>query len=365
MVAHNNRSAGFDYLRLGLSISVVLWHSFFLLYGLSAMNSPARTPVLLILPMFFALSGILVSGSLSRIRTIAEFLTLRAVRIIPALAVEVTLSAIIIGLAFTSLPVHQYVASKDFSLYFLNILGNIHFLLPGVFLTNPTPIVNGSLWTIPYELECYIAITLLWIVGAIRRPVFLLLLIIIFQFSLPLRDMFRGEYVDLGKSLPGRVLVLSFLYGVLLFHFKERVVLKLWMFCAASVISFILMRSVLSSYFVALPAAYMTAYLGLMNPRKIPVLMDGDYSYGIYLYAGPIQQVVISLFPAFRTWWFVFLVAIIPICLFASFSWHFIEEPILKRRKTIVHGVERFVGPIASRAHRTRTTWSWRWFSSR
>ncbi len=365
MAAHNNRSRGFDYLRLGLSLAVVFWHSFFLLYGLSAMNSPARTLVVLILPMFFALSGFLVSGSLSRISTIAEFLTLRAVRILPALAVEVTLSAIIIGAVFTTLPLGQYYTSGGFGAYFLNILGDIHFQLPGVFKTNPTGLVNSSLWTIPYELECYLALTLLWLVGAIRRRTLLVALVIVFQLAVPLRDVMSGNYLHLDESLPGRVLVLGFLFGVILFQFRERVILSRWLFLAAAVATVVLLHWTVTSYFVALPAAYMTAYVGLTNPPKIPVIMDGDYSYGIYLYAAPIQQAVIALFPAHRVWWFVFAVAILPVALFAAFSWHLIEEPILKRRKLFVHAVERVVGPIAVQARRARSLWPARWSPSR
>jgi peptidoglycan/LPS O-acetylase OafA/YrhL len=54
--------------------------------------------------MFFALSGFLVAGSPERSKTLLTFLGLRAIRIYPALGVEVVLSALLIGTAVTTLP---------------------------------------------------------------------------------------------------------------------------------------------------------------------------------------------------------------------------------------------------------------------
>ncbi|MGI4881304.1 MAG: acyltransferase family protein [Janthinobacterium lividum] len=340
-VLYRNRSTGFDYVRLGLSLSVAFWHAFFLTYAQDAKHSMLRVLVLMILPMFFALSGYLISGSLTRTRSIHEFLTLRAIRIMPALAVEVVLSAVLVGVFFTTLPLGQYFSSPVFHAYFLNIVGDIHFFLPGVFEQNPTVRVNGSLWTIPYELYCYLAITLLWLVGAIRNRRLILLIVVVMQIALPARDLLRGEFIKYDEALPGRMLILSFLCGVLIYFYREKIVLRLWMFVAAIVLSLLLLMSVYTSYLVAFPAAYITVFIGLTNPRKIPILMDGDYSYGIYLYASPIQQSVLALFPDHRTWWFNFGVALVPFCLFAAFSWHVVESPILGRRRRIVALTDR------------------------
>src|ERR1700712_2196271 len=101
------RPAGFDYIRLGLSVAVILFHSFTVSYGVSGegvlWNWPLGPLSFSIVPAFFALSGFLVAGSLQR-NDLASFLTLRAIRIFPALFVEVVLSALILGPLFTTLP---------------------------------------------------------------------------------------------------------------------------------------------------------------------------------------------------------------------------------------------------------------------
>ncbi|MCO6763518.1 hypothetical protein KQH43_30970, partial [Streptomyces sp. EL5] len=63
---------------------------------------------------------------------------------------------------FTELPLAQYVADPKLHAYFLNIVGDIQYELPGVFLHNPMPdVVNAQLWTVPYELWCYVVLALL------------------------------------------------------------------------------------------------------------------------------------------------------------------------------------------------------------
>ena len=73
-------TTGFDYLRLGLSVAVLVWHSILLTAGPAAYSGlwsePFRFIPAAILPMFFALSGFLVTGSLMR-TNIHHFLALR------------------------------------------------------------------------------------------------------------------------------------------------------------------------------------------------------------------------------------------------------------------------------------------------
>ena len=111
MDAVRNRSSGFDYLRIVLASSVILAHTTVICYGPAAM---AAVPPLLrvleiaILPMFFSLSGFLVAGSLTRSANLKIFFGLRILRIVPALAMEVALSALILGPLLTTVSLHGY-----------------------------------------------------------------------------------------------------------------------------------------------------------------------------------------------------------------------------------------------------------------
>ncbi|MEO8297508.1 MAG: acyltransferase family protein [Burkholderiales bacterium] len=100
-------ATGFDYLRIGLSLAVLAWHSYGYTHGIEASSvladKWAAWLTLPVLPMFFALSGFLVTSSLERTGNIGIFMWHRAVRIVPALAVEVFLSALILGPFLSSL----------------------------------------------------------------------------------------------------------------------------------------------------------------------------------------------------------------------------------------------------------------------
>lgn len=333
-------------MRLGLAIAVLLWHSWRVVDQANGWDGWWRSPVGLILPMFFALSGFLVSGSLLRVRSIHEFLTLRAIRIVPALFVEVTLSAVLIGMLFTTLPLREYLTDPLFHRYFLNILGIIQYNLPGVFQTNPLTPMNVSLWTIPYELKCYLLIVVLWVLGAIRNPRLLLPLVLLAQIVAPFLGSAGYIPVNANGPISGYVLVIAFAFGVVFYIERDRVPLKASWAAIAAVLSLALLFDSRTAFFCPAPVAYLTVWLGLRNPARGLVVDNGDYSYGIYLYAFPIQQMMVALFPDWRTPWFNAPVALVGAILMAMFSWHLIEKPVLGRRKAIVGFVDRVVARL-------------------
>src|SRR5690242_1685947 len=121
----DNRPSGFDYMRLCLALFVVLFHFTAVSYGATYerlyWDGTWRRPAFAVLvPMFFALSGFLVSASLFRQKTLISFYGLRILRIVPALAVEVCLSALILGPIFTDRRYQDYLADPTLHRYFLN-----------------------------------------------------------------------------------------------------------------------------------------------------------------------------------------------------------------------------------------------------
>jgi peptidoglycan/LPS O-acetylase OafA/YrhL len=297
MAAADNRSSGFDYLRVVLALSVVLIHFVPIKYGDAFSNDLLHTwmrPfVAVILPMFFALSGFLVAGSLARSRTIFLFLGLRVIRIIPALAVEIVLSAFILGPMFTTYSLHDYFTNTLFYKYFFNIVGHVQFLLPGVFVNNPHPnVVNEQLWTIPWELKCYLLIAALALLSMVRNRFYLLGFLVAFNAFVFLR--YGLKPTDGWVSVHGIILIESFLAGITLFQFRDRVPLNSWLALASFVLCAVFLSVHHFDYLVSIPAAYLTVYIGLLNPPRNRVVLSGDYSYGIYLYGFPIQQAIVG-----------------------------------------------------------------------
>jgi peptidoglycan/LPS O-acetylase OafA/YrhL len=333
------RTTGFDYLRIALALLVLLVHVPRTTTADDAwLWSPYVRPLTgAILPAFFALSGFLVTGSLQRSKTLVEFAVLRALRLVPALAVEVMVAALILGPLLTVFPLDRYFTDVKFYRYALNIVGDIQYKLPGLFLHNPDPdMVNRQLWTIPAELRCYAALMVLAVLGFARRWPWMLALLGACVIGFPLFDFIRHRDIFAIANVPPMLLVLAFLAGVSFNLLAEWTPLNGGLFILCIGLGYVAMLFRETTYFAAVPLTYVTLFMGLSRPPKTFITAAGDYSYGVYLYGFPIQQAYACLFPHFRVWW-ASLVFTLPIVLGLAFlSWTLVESRVLGRRGQVI-----------------------------
>ncbi|MET3911287.1 peptidoglycan/LPS O-acetylase OafA/YrhL [Bradyrhizobium sp. S3.3.6] len=363
--AAKGRPAGFDFLRITLAIAVILWHSVAVSYGPAAeqwfYGGPLKPLVWFVIPAFFALSGFLVAGSLER-NDLPSFVTLRVIRIFPALTAEVLISAILIGPIFTDLALAQYFTDPDFFRYFLNMIGYIHFHLPGVFSELPVPnVVNSQLWTVPHELECYLAISAAALIGLTKRHRLFLLAVLFVIAALTLRDVLSGKPGS-PAAPPGRMLVLAFLCGVALFLNRIRIASSHWLFLVSAVgfVVCVLASTRAGETLAAFFIAYVTVYLGLLNFSTGPITKIADYSYGVYLYGFPVQQSVAQLMPDHRIWYINFWLSLALTFVFAVTSWHLLESKVMARKKQVLALVSTFVDRT-----RSLVVFAWGWLVRR
>lgn len=301
---------GFDFLRIALSFAILAHHSL-VACGQAATidDGPAWIFAYALLPMFFALSGFLITGSAMRLR-LRDFLINRGIRILPALAVEIILSAVLLGPIFTVFAYSEYFSDPKFWLYFTNILGFIRYQLPGVFLSNPlADQVNVSLWTVPYEIVCYITMAGLIVFGILRRPrtvaviaggllaLTLVLDLAVGQQGVGFIDRYLVHGLFLGR---GGVLLPAFLLGSLIFLYRYKILYdrRIFLLCLGVCLLGTLVAGeqlqnaphqmgwkhpgVLTIIFCP-PLAYITAYIGVSDIGPVPLYSKGDYSYGVYL----------------------------------------------------------------------------------
>jgi peptidoglycan/LPS O-acetylase OafA/YrhL len=335
---------GFDVVRIALAVAVLCWHSILASYGNDGpiWAGPFRPLPMIILPMFFALSGFLVAGSLARCTSLVEFFTLRAIRLVPALFFEVLLSALLLGPLVTELSLADYFSSRNFYSYWLNCIGYIHYILPGVFIQNPAQFVNMSLWTVPHELECYMLLGALAMLGVATRSRRLLLTFLAMSVAFLVWEGARNGDWYWGRPT-GKLLVLSFTAGLLIYAGRHLIPINRYLFVLSGLLSPALLAHPGTACLAPLPVAYATVFLGLTNPPPLPVLSTGDYSYGLYLYAFPIQQTYSWLFPDARTWWLNILFALPASFACAVISWHLVEKPILRQKKIVTAFVRDFL----------------------
>ena len=287
------------------------------------------------LPMFFALSGFLVAGSALRTRRLIPFLGLRVLRLLPALFVEVTLSAIILGAIFTDLPLSHYYTEPTFWGYFLNIIGDVHFHLPGVFTNNTTDVVNSNLWTLPWELQCYVVMSFMIITGILYHRKALAILFGAATIALIYASFVYGFQV-VPAQVGGPTLVYYFVAGVLMFLWRDKMVFHEVLFFIAAATCYILMMSSKMVFVYPVLLIYITVFIGLFPFPRFSLLKSGDYSYGIYLYGFPVTQALLAGFAILHKNLAVAApLAVLATGAFAALSWHGIEKHCLKLKRYI------------------------------
>ena len=148
-----DRPSGFDYLRLLLAVSIVAWHGVVVCYGIDVeariWQGPAGPFIWFLVPSLLCPERLPGHGKLST-ATICRHSS-HCGRCVSSRRweFELLLSAFIIGTLATSLRLADYFTDPGLYAYFGNLIGMIHYELPGVFKNMPTDAVNLQLW-IPF-----------------------------------------------------------------------------------------------------------------------------------------------------------------------------------------------------------------------
>jgi peptidoglycan/LPS O-acetylase OafA/YrhL len=282
--------------------------------------------------MFFAISGFLIAQSLQR-RALPAFALARGLRIFPGLAVCAFVTALALA-PLSSLPLTQYLENPQTLKFALGnaTLLSTEYSLPGVFFDHRSTQANGSLWTLRYELACYFLMAALF-VATIARPALRkagIILALIAGFVVPLLPALTHHPVPVQvQNMAG--LFMPFIVGSWVFWSRMR--LTLVHVFAGLFASVALSHTPFYEPATTLTVAIFTLWIALTPFRALALARNmPDYSYGIYIYAYPIQQVVWQVVPGFPPLakaLMAFLVVLIP----ASLSWHSVERPCLALKK--------------------------------
>lgn len=294
--------------------------------------------------VFFVTSGFLVTRSVCQ-HTTSDYVISRMLRILPALALVTVFDVFIIGPLFTTLPLSQYFSSPMTTSHLWNVrVFPVELALPGTFANNPLPGgVNGSLWTLPIECGFYVILPLMFALSLLRPRAIIAVLAIaaaVYAFVtlyLGLGWANQGDLVFRGGLLfPVSEFLVYFLSGACIWLNRDRIPYSHGM--AAIMLLLLSMfadqRFKSAALFVALP--YLVIYCAVTTNRFLSRYQNlGDFSYGTYIFAFPVQQSVIALIPGIG--WLLLLALSLPITLlFAVLSWLYVERPALTWRKRLI-----------------------------
>jgi peptidoglycan/LPS O-acetylase OafA/YrhL len=348
-VKHAN---SFDFMRLAGSLLVLYSHGF-AVAGLpepviGAFSSFGSLGVFI----FFAISGYLVSTSWLSDSNLLRFALRRSLRIVPGLAVVILLSTFILGPIVTTLPIGTYLGHPTTYRYLENIALYVNYTLPGCFEHVPlASAVNGSLWSLPPEVLMYVFLGALGLVSLVEKRIFMALfsaavgiaalyLLRSSPLTIPLVHWVIQPHpapiLFLGMDLHQVMLVAPYFWAGCLFRlFRDRIKLSTNGAIAAFMLMAVLAPGNLlwfCSWF-AIPYIVLTFCTQHDPMFSLPSWL-GDLSYGIYIYAFPLQQTVYYYGHTTVSFWQMQAMSAALTLLCSYLSWHIVENPALRLKPT-------------------------------
>jgi peptidoglycan/LPS O-acetylase OafA/YrhL len=293
--------------------------------------------------VFFVASGFLIALSWRKTPSLPTFLSARLLRLWPALILCAVVVTFLIGPLLTSLPAGEYLRAAGTWKYLpkvVDLLG-ADSALPGVATTVPGDGgIDAPLWTLKYEVICYLCLAAFGLMGGFSTPrrfcslmVPVLMLLALASLTPVAHDATRpyDHLIRFG---------LCFGFGVVAFFAARRVPLSLWGVVAAFALAVLLRRTAAYEFVLCFFTAYATVWAALVPAGTVRNFNRlGDYSYGIYIYAYPIQQLLVQRLPRLTP--LALFVAAAPLAIaLAVASWHWLERPCLARKRELAAYVE-------------------------
>lgn len=337
------RTNNFNLIRFLAALQVVIVHGyehFGIEYGKWFIKILSVFPGV---PIFFVTSGFLISASLERSTSLTSYFQNRFLRIYPALWVCFIISVASIFIFFS-----PDFTMKQFGLWALAQLTIGQFYNPDFLRGYGVGVLNGSLWTIPIEIQFYIFLPLLYLFfNKIRWNNIVLLVMMIFLIGVS-RYYING-YAEsentliklIGVSLP--LYLYMFLFGVFLqrkLDFVEKYLANKFLYLLSIYIVFVFISSSLGFIYggnninplLAMLLALLTMSAAYTETSLFSGFLKGyDISYGIYIYHMVFVNILVqtAMFSSSVNMLIMLTATIIT----ALLSWKLVEKPALSLKK--------------------------------
>lgn len=338
----------YDFIRF-CAASAVLFSHHFALAGLPEPPVPGYGEDFgkLAVEVFFCLSGFLICRSLQKSTDWAQFISARFLRIFPNLTFALVVTSVV-TLLFYGNYVNIWPHAKYVIRNLLMFVRGVIYVIPGVFTDALNPAVNGPLWSLPSELWLYALLFLIFILGGRRNGVCILLCALLLSVvwgatpvigdigirPLPL-DSF--QFFRLGTFfLSGAALAVGWSY-------IENYALAIG---ATALLAIIFIRNLLPIDTIFHSLALASVVIGLGSSKAMAWFSKGgDASYGMYIFAWPVQQFSLLLIAPF---WLSMIVAFFTTAAIGYATWHAFERRAMSYRHWLAEGLRKMVSPQSS-----------------
>ncbi len=333
-----HRANNFDFVRVVAALCVLLSHQ----YALNGLPEPTLWQLHSLggigVLVFFTISGFLVAQSWQADPHAGRFAARRLLRIWPGLAALTILLALVWGPLVSSLGAADYLRHPLLLKYFNNLRFSFRDALPLRFDGNALPTaVDGSLWTIPLELKCYLALALLGLAGLLRArwvvPVLTLLCVAVYVAAEPRGAATMAVFDQNIQKLFLFEFGLFFFAGVACWRLQAFAEGRRALLCMAAGWALGAAAWAAGQPFLALWFLLPVTTLAL-GTASLPLLRRagrfGDLSYGLYIYAFPVQQTLIWLCRDTLSWGAVLGLTVLSTFALAFASWHLVEKRALR-----------------------------------
>ena len=339
------RDNNFDFLRFLFAALVIFSHSYGFLPTLHGTVVDGEDPLGHLskgqiafggfcVDCFFLLSGFLVTKSWISSRSLGDFAKKRVLRIFPGLCVVLIFCTFVIGPLCTTELASYFHQKLTYAYLFFMLRGSLHVAdhLPGVFIHNPWPVrVNGSLWTIRYELICYALVALFGCLRVYRHP----LIVLALGALLLSLNWGRLDFLHSSQALADFLQTFSyFVLGMVMCLYRDRIPYSRALLVVS--LASLLVFDLIGELRLVLPVAtaYTVFYIAFW--KRLPLqkfARPGDFSYGLYLYAFPIQQTLVYFYAPHLGPVTLTLAAFLITLALAVLSWNFVEKPCLRLKR--------------------------------
>jgi peptidoglycan/LPS O-acetylase OafA/YrhL len=330
--AFDPRANALNAWRLGLALAVIVWHSL-VLTGRPMPASPLHQfAAQCFVDGFFAISGFLIPASWLGNPRLKDYFLARSLRILPGMWICLFVTAFVIapiGVAIQGGSATKLLMSGGPLRFVIrnSAVAYVQFDIAGTPSGIPfRGMWNGSLWTLQYEVVCYVAVAVLGLLGLLgRRWLFPVALAMALVWTAVISYPLDGGTVAQNAAR----FAVMFAAGGLMHRFRD-VIPARWSLVATS-LAITLLANLLPDYrlIAAVPLAYVVIVSGaLIHSKRLN--LRTDLSYGTYIYACPIQQVlVIAGLGALNPLVFSIIATAITVPA-AAMSWFLVEKPAMR-----------------------------------